>query len=153
LIRARIQAAPGVEFALASVHMPTLRFGFYRFLNQDADGLKEHVAWWDRQLGRLRAGLAELRGVPLLVGGDFNVPPDQSSMAALGAQFRFAFEDAGWGYGYTRPTRYPWFRIDHLLASPEWVFTRCWVGPNVGSDHLPLIAEAVLSTHAGTRHR
>ena len=65
-------------------------------------------------------------------------------MAALASLYRFAFEDAGWGYGYTRPSRYPWFRIDHILASPEWVFTRCRVGPDVGSDHLPLIAEAVL---------
>ena len=35
------------------------------------------------------------------------------------------------GYGYTRPTRYPWFRIDHILASPEWVFTACRVGPEL----------------------
>jgi hypothetical protein len=65
-------------------------------------------------------------------------------MVTLSTFLRFGYEDAGWGYGYTRPSRYPWFRIDHILASPEWVFTRCWVGPDLGSDHLPLIAEVVL---------
>jgi endonuclease/exonuclease/phosphatase (EEP) superfamily protein YafD len=144
VVRARIRTPGGLEFGLVSVHMPTLRYGFYRFLEQDIAGLKQHSAWWDRQAIRLLDGLAEMRDVPILIGGDFNLPPDHASMAALGSLFRFAFEDAGWGYGYTRPSRYPWFRIDHIMASPEWVFTRCWVGPDVGSDHLPLIAEAVL---------
>jgi endonuclease/exonuclease/phosphatase (EEP) superfamily protein YafD len=144
LHRVRIRTPAGVEFGLASVHMPTLRFGFYRFVEHDVAGLKQHVAWWDRQAARLLDALSEMDDLPLLVAGDFNVPPDHASMAALRSRFRFAFEDAGWGYGYTRPTKYPWFRIDHILASPEWRFTRCWVGPDVGSDHLPLIAEAVL---------
>ena len=148
VVRVRIRAPGGVEFGLVSVHMPTLRFGFYRFLEYDVAGLKQHAAWWDRQAVRLLGGLAEMRDAPLLIGGDFNLPPDHASMAALGSLFRFAFEDAGWGYGYTRPSRYPWFRIDHILASPEWVFTHCRVGPDVGSDHLPLIAEAVLPSPA-----
>jgi endonuclease/exonuclease/phosphatase (EEP) superfamily protein YafD len=130
--------------------MPTLRFGFYRFLENDTEGLSAHVAWWDREIGRVLDGLAEVRDAPLLLGGDFNVPPDHAAMAALSSSYRFAFEDAGWGYGYTRPTRYPWFRIDHILASPDWIFTRCWVGPDVGSDHLPLIAEAVLAGRTGS---
>jgi endonuclease/exonuclease/phosphatase (EEP) superfamily protein YafD len=149
LSRVRIRTGAGVEFGLATVHMPTLRLGFYRFLLHDTEGLKQHLDWWERQLGRVLDGLSEMR-VPILVGGDFNVPPDQASMVALGARYRFAFEDSGWGYGYTRPTQYPWFRIDHILASPEWSFTRCWVGPDVGSDHLPLIAEAVLEGPAGS---
>jgi endonuclease/exonuclease/phosphatase (EEP) superfamily protein YafD len=148
LVRLRIRAAPGVEFGLATVHMPTLRFGLYRFLGQDVEGLKRHIAGWDWQMGRLLVGLAEMRDVPILVGGDFNVPPDHPAMAALGSSYRLAFEEAGWGYGYTRPARYPWFRIDHILASPEWAFTRCRVGPDCGSDHLPLIAEAVLPASA-----
>jgi vancomycin resistance protein VanJ len=146
LVRVRIRAAPGVEFGLATVHMPTLRFGFYRFLDHDLEGLEQHLDWWDHEMRRVMDGLSAMREVPVLIGGDFNVPPDHATMAALFETFRFAFEDAGWGYGYTRPSRYPWFRIDHILASPEWVFTRCRVGPDLGSDHLPLIAEAVLPT-------
>jgi endonuclease/exonuclease/phosphatase (EEP) superfamily protein YafD len=148
--RVRIRTPGGAEIGLVSVHMPTLRFGLYRFLEHDVDGLKGHIAWWERQAGWLRDGLAEMRGLPLLVGGDFNLPTDHAAMAALGSSFHYAFEDAGWGYGYTRPARYPWFRIDHILGSPEWQFTRCWVGPDVGSDHLPLVAEAVLPAPRAT---
>ena len=64
--------------------------------------------------------------------------------------YRFAFEDAGWGYGYTRPADLPWFRIDHIVASPEWRVTECRVGPDFGSDHLPLIAELVLPAAPST---
>jgi vancomycin resistance protein VanJ len=145
-VRVRIRTPEGNEFGLASVHMPTLRFGLYRFLRGDIPGLERHIAWYDAQMVRVASGLSEFRDdLPVLVGGDFNVPPDHAAMSALGTAFRFAFEDAGWGYGYTRPTRYPWFRIDHILASPEWTFEACRVGPDLGSDHLPLVAEAVLT--------
>jgi vancomycin resistance protein VanJ len=144
MARVRIEVGPGVEIGVASVHMPTLRFGLRRFLGHDSTGLRLHLDWWDHEVSRLLEGLAEFEDLPLLIGGDFNVPSDESSMVDLRSRYQFGFEEAGWGYGYTRPARYPWFRIDHILASPSWIFTRCWAGPNLGSDHLPLLAEAVL---------
>ena len=32
-------------------------------------------------------------------------------------------------------------RIDHILVGPGWRPHRCWVGPALRSDHLPLIAD------------
>ena len=115
-----------------------------RFLPGDVAGLSLHVDWWKHELDRVAAALSTGGGAPVLAAGDFNMPPDDSTMVALRSAFRFAFEEGGWGYGYTRPTRCPWFRIDHILASPEWQVTRCWVGPDFGSDHLPLLADVVL---------
>jgi endonuclease/exonuclease/phosphatase family metal-dependent hydrolase len=145
LDRVRVRAPSGVEFIAACVHMPTVRWGFNRLRAGDLEGLKLHLAWWRHEMERVASALAEHRGTPLVVGGDFNMPEDDSTMAALGSTYRYAFDEAGWGYGYTRPSRYPWFRIDHLLASPEWEVSRCWVGPDFGSDHLPLVAEFVLT--------
>jgi vancomycin resistance protein VanJ len=144
LTRVRVRAPSGREFWLASTHLPTLRPGLNRFLEGDVGGLKLHIDWWRREMGRVVNGLTEIGDRPFLVGGDFNMPPDDATMAGLRSVCRFGFEEAGWGYGYTRPTRSPWFRIDHILASPQWVFTRCWVGPDLGSDHLPLLAEVFL---------
>lgn len=50
-------------------------------------------------MGRVVGALSDVRGTPLLVGGDFNMPADDSTMAALATRFTFGFEDAGWGYG------------------------------------------------------
>jgi endonuclease/exonuclease/phosphatase (EEP) superfamily protein YafD len=110
----------------------------------DVRGLTLHVAWWGSEMSRVLSLLSRSSDLPMVVGGDFNMPSDDSTMAALRNYFRFAFEEAGWGYGYTRPAEYPWVRIDHLLSSPEWSVTRCRVGPDLGSDHLPVIAEFVL---------
>jgi vancomycin resistance protein VanJ len=107
-------------------------------------GLKLHIDWWAGELGRVAGLLAETGHTPLLVAGDFNMPSDNSSMASLRSFLRFGFEEVGWGYGYTKPSSAPWFRIDHILASPHWTFSRCWVGPDLGSDHLPILAELVL---------
>jgi endonuclease/exonuclease/phosphatase family metal-dependent hydrolase len=144
--RVLVRSPGGIEFAVASVHLPTVREGLEEFLaNGDTAGLARHTAWWSRETSRVLSALAEVGDVPVLVGGDFNMPADDSTMAALRGTFAFAFEEAGWGYGYTKPTRMPWVRIDHILTGPEWYVTRCKVGPNFGSDHLPLIAEAILT--------
>jgi vancomycin resistance protein VanJ len=148
MLRVRLRAPSGAEFLLASVHLPTLRWGLTRFLGRDLTGFALHIDWWRHELDRVVAPLLEARGVPVLAGGDFNMPPDDSTMVALRSVFRFGFEEAGWGFGYTRPSRFPWFRIDHILATPQWRITRCWVGPDFGSDHLPLLAEVVLPTEA-----
>jgi vancomycin resistance protein VanJ len=80
--------------------------------------MKLHIDWWRHEMGRVMGALSEIRGTPLVVGGDFNMPADDSIMAAPATRFTFGFEEAGWGYGYTRPTAFPWFRIDHILAGP-----------------------------------
>ncbi|SIO60059.1 Uncharacterized conserved protein YafD, endonuclease/exonuclease/phosphatase (EEP) superfamily [Singulisphaera sp. GP187] len=144
LDRVRVRTPQGVEFVVVTVHLPTIRPGLTGVLEGNLNRLPPQIQWWRIQLGRVVSSLSALGNVPVLVGGDFNMPSDDSSMATLRSVFRFGFEDAGLGYGYTRPSRVPWFRIDHLLASPHWTFTRCWVGIDCGSDHLPLIAEVVL---------
>jgi len=145
LERVRVRTPRGTEFVVASLHLPTIRPGLQRFLDtRETDGLTLHAAWWGREVSRVLAALAEAGDAPMLVGGDFNMPADDSTMAALRATFHFAFEEAGWGYGYTRPTRFPWVQIDHVLASPEWEVASCHVGEDLGSDHLPMVAEVVL---------
>lgn len=142
--RVRVKTQNGTEFVLVSVHLPTLRLGLQRALRGDAAGLKLHAEWWGREMGRTLSLLARDADSPMIVGGDFNMPDDDATMAALRSSFRFAFEEAGWGYGYTRPANYPWVRIDHLLCGPEWSVSWCRRGPHLGSDHLPLAAEFVL---------
>jgi endonuclease/exonuclease/phosphatase family metal-dependent hydrolase len=143
--RVRVSTPGGASFVVASVHLPTLRPGFHSLLDGDVGGLELHVAWWRQEAKRALTLLDESRAFPLVVAGDFNMPADDSAMAALASAFRFAFEEAGWGYGYTRPASYPWMRIDHILASPEWAVIRAETGPDIGSDHRPMSAELILA--------
>ena len=143
--RIRVRTPAGEEFVVASVHLPTMRTGFERLAEADLNGFRREIAWRDGQTRALARQLDEVSRWPTLVGGDLNTPADSPMLDPLRARFAFAFERTGWGYGYTRPTELPWTRIDHLFAGPGWEFTRCRVGPDLGSDHLPLIAEVVLT--------
>ena len=40
-------------------------------------------------------------------------------------------------------------RIDHVLAGKGWNCVRCWVGPNVGSPHRPVLADLVWTGTSG----
>ena len=81
----------------------------------------------------------------MIVAGDFNMPSDSRIYRACWAKYRNAFSDQGFGYGYTkwtplRGSRYG-LRIDHVLTSDHWHVQRAWIGPDVGSDHLPILAD------------
>ena len=151
LDRVRLLHPDGFEFVVGSAHLPTVRRGYVRLRLGDVRGFRLHLTWWDEEAGRLLEALTESTDLPMIVGGDFNMPADYSTMAAILSTFPSAFDRAGWGYGYTRPASHPWVRIDHILAGREWTFRRSWVGPDFGSDHLPIVAEAVLTARPASR--
>ena len=72
---------------------------------------------------------------------DINLPGESAIFRSHWGQFTDAFSSAGLGLGHTKFTRWHGVRIDHILAGPGWRFRRCWVGPDVKSDHRPLIAD------------
>ena len=77
------------------------------------------------------------------------MPVDSTIYRRDWSNYRDAFSDAGLGYGYTewpqKSGRLVGVRIDHVLTGPGWRCRRCWVEPDVGSDHLPLLADLSLS--------
>ena len=78
---------------------------------------------------------------PTVIVGDFNLTDDSAIYRRYWSRYRDAFATAGLGWGYTKFTRRIGVRIDHVLAGPGWQFRNCWVGPDVGSDHRPVLAD------------
>jgi endonuclease/exonuclease/phosphatase (EEP) superfamily protein YafD len=82
---------------------------------------------------------------PVIIAGDFNMPTDSAIYRRFWARFSNAFSTSGFGFGYTKRESvkgcHVGLRIDHVLTGPGWQPQGCWVGPDVGSDHLPVIAE------------
>jgi endonuclease/exonuclease/phosphatase family metal-dependent hydrolase len=146
LYRVRVRGDENREFVVSCLHMPTARYALKRLREFDPSSIMPYVRWWRTEFVRMFDLIGELGDAPVLVGGDFNSGPDASELAAIreSGQFQSAFDTAGLGWGYTRPASFPWARIDHILASPGWTVTSCWVGPSFGSDHKSLIADVSL---------
>jgi vancomycin resistance protein VanJ len=83
-----------------------------------------------------------------IVAGDFNMPTDSAIYRAQWGRFVNAFSTSGLGFGSTKWTPVGgWqfgLRIDHILGGADATPGHCWVGPDVGSDHLPLLADISL---------
>jgi vancomycin resistance protein VanJ len=86
-------------------------------------------------------------GEPSIVMGDFNlVDQDDNYRLLKEAGLRDAFRVAGWGLGATWPAGgvgplWPVVRVDYVWYTPQFHATRALVGPDAGSDHLPVLAE------------
>ena len=97
-----------------------------------------------------RASRYAVRGdstVPVLVTGDFNLPVESTIFEKHWGHFTDAFEAVGNGFGFTKQEgRLLRVRIDHVLgnnAAPKPV--GIWLGPDLGSDHLPVVADFKLT--------
>ncbi len=78
---------------------------------------------------------------PLLISGDFNLPVDSRIYQTYWSEYTNAFAEAGWGLGLSKQTQWFGIRIDHILTGPEWEPLRAGVGPDLGGDHRPVIAD------------
>ena len=134
------------DFFFGTAHGPSLRGAFHNYAdNFDNDQLAKTLKWQERQLQRIAAMMDANDSLPLVVGGDFNIPPDSIYARPLEKRFKDVFAEVGTGYGYSFPTRFPWLRLDRFYISRGFRPLQCNVGPNFGSDHLPVIAEIEFS--------
>jgi vancomycin resistance protein VanJ len=77
---------------------------------------------------------------PLVVAGDFKLPPESQVFRRHWGDLHDAFAEAGFGFAWTKETSWDRARIDHVLHDRDWTCYWCRVGPAVGSDQRPLIA-------------
>jgi vancomycin resistance protein VanJ len=103
---------------------------------------------------------------PAVLLGDFNMTARHAAYAFFQrAGLRDAFGDVGRGHGRTLPTRLgytrplrrplPWLRlvpvarVDYIWHTRELRAEAAWVGPDAGSDHLPVLARLALDPDGG----
>jgi vancomycin resistance protein VanJ len=87
------------------------------------------------------AAMAAAEQLPVIIGGDTNLPTLSPVLARELSPFVDGFSSSGFGFGYTFPARLPWMRIDRILTSRDLVFTRFSVGCQGASDHLCVVAD------------
>lgn len=99
---------------------------------------------------QLREIAAELRrrSTPAILLGDLNTTPWSPYFAELLRSSGLRNSSQGRGLHGSWPAWMPWGRIplDHCLVSPGLNVLGKSIGPNVGSDHLPVVIELQLPT-------
>ena len=139
---------PQGAIAILSVHMASPRKGLAELAGRGRGGLDEiasnsELRWTQSRWLAERA--SQIRG-PLVVAGDFNTPPQSAIFRRIWDGYTDAFGSAGLGWGYTFNTRPTSVRIDHILLRDGGKASRCWVGPDVGSPHRPVLADVHWAT-------
>ncbi len=113
---------------LASLHpLPPLNKIYYDQRNKSLDAVQKDIS---RYL------------IPSILVGDFNISMWSPNYQNLEADGRLYNARKGFGINTTWPALLGplGIPIDHILVSPEFTVVDFYTGPNVGSDHLPLIA-------------
>ncbi len=145
----------GQEINMFNVHLSTPRPGLEAMISrrtlvdfQGSPRLGEIIRLRAIESEHASAWIAGFSG-PTIVAGDFNMPAESAIFRRYWSWLTDAFAAAGWRFGFTKTTRgTPWSygaRIDHILVGPSWNVLRSWVGPDSGSDHMPLWADLNLS--------
>lgn len=143
--------APSGDLNFCTVHLPSPRFGLQAvldrrtFLSPSRRGLlRSESSHRLSTADEVSRALAALTG-PVLVAGDFNMPVDSNIYRDTWGNYTNAFSAAGSGYGWTvwgGPRRFDFgARIDHVLVGAGFDVLLCETGPDIGSDHVPLIAD------------
>ena len=106
--------------------------------------------WWhhrNRQLAAITTLVAD-SPEPWIVLGDLNTTPWSPSFSIVLRDNHLVNSARRRGLRPTWPARWPWLLripIDHCLHSPSISTVACRLGPQIGSDHRPLILELDLA--------
>ena len=93
----------------------------------------------DRNAQALGKAIAAEQNKRVLLLGDLNGTTDDRAFEAITSQLDSAQDEAGDGFGFSYPAKFPMVRIDQILVrgvKPE----SSWLLPATGSDHLPVAA-------------
>lgn len=147
------------DVTFCTVHLPSTRFGLTNLVDRHTlvrparNGLLLQQTGQRRQAAEeVQQAIAALK-LPVIVAGDFNTLVESTIYREFWRGYRNAFSTRGCGYGWTERARIQGIRnvvrIDHVLMSNELRAVSCRVGNDVGSDHLPLLADITYGNTSG----
>jgi len=127
----RTQAqTPAGPVALYVAHLASVRVGSEGFTSDQRD----------RTINDLGEAIAQEKLSRVILMGDLNGTAYDRSLAPLTSGLTSAQAQAGWGFGFTWPAKFPMARIDHILIRGITA-TDAKILPATASDHRPISAD------------
>lgn len=148
----------GQAVAIYNMHMHLPLLNEPRFAGLAPGGMAQLALQYDelhrnRLIHRLLDLLAQ-EDLPYIVAGDFNTSDNTLIYDDLAAVMRDSFRETSTGLGATWPAAAgddplpgaipPLLRIDYVWHSPGLQALATEIGPDLGSDHLPVVATLAL---------
>lgn len=145
---------PTRPFVLIDVHLSTARHGLTHLRDRSNIGTAiEAVSDWQAvrrtEIQELATRVRAITDEPIVLAGDFNQPWSSQFVQEVFSRWTNAFDVAGVGYGYTKPTdsnrfwprNTPWIRIDHIAVNNGFGVVHAETGQSAGSDHRTIVAD------------
>lgn len=134
---------PSGPFGLANVHLETPGKGLESFrYGGETSRLVRNVML--REVGSRRtARWVVAQHFEPLIAGDFNLTVESAIYRGSWDGCPNAFSRVGRGFGFTRILKRFSARIDHVITCGAWTARWAEVGPDLGSDHRPLVVDLV----------
>jgi len=149
-----IISTPGGDVAFNTVHLPSPRYGLQHVLDRKTGvNVAKTGLLVKETLNRMRVSQEVRQAVasqslPMIIAGDFNMPVESSIYRRFWSDFANAFSKTGHGYGWSERVSVRGIpvgvRIDHVLTNNGLRPLLCEIGPDVGSDHLPVVADLAM---------
>ena len=142
---ARVQLASGLEVDVFAVRLQP--YGIRADL-WSPDCWREQCANRKRQRAQfewIAREVAKVPGdVPVILGGDFNLPAGDKLFRILPARIRDTFRTAGHGWGDTLVNDFPFIRIDQIWCDEHFRPVSTVVRRTVNSDHRMVICDLLV---------
>jgi endonuclease/exonuclease/phosphatase (EEP) superfamily protein YafD len=133
---------PDRQLTFYSVHLSSPHSAIRHVLHRYPPGVTQLTQNSTERL-REAAFLNQNSNDDTILAGDFNLPRDSTIFRSELSDFTDAFTVAGLGYGWSYYSQWTAVRIDHILMGQNWRCESCWIGPDIGSPHRPVIADLV----------
>jgi endonuclease/exonuclease/phosphatase family metal-dependent hydrolase len=144
---------PDGDLTFCTVHLPSPRYGLQSIIDRRTlislhrkDLLVAETEYRKLKSQEISAIVAALPA-PKVIAGDFNMPVESKIYRESWGRYQNAYSLRGAGFGWTEQVSVRGIpvgvRIDHVLTGNDVTPLVCEVGPDVGSDHLPVIADLV----------
>jgi endonuclease/exonuclease/phosphatase (EEP) superfamily protein YafD len=95
-----------------------------------------------RQILDVAEGMEPI-STPLIVGGDFNAPPNDAALAPLRHRLYDAFRAAGHGWGHTGTNEFTLFRVDQVWISRHFHADSVTALKTTHSDHRMVVCDLI----------
>jgi len=141
---------PAGKIIFNSIYLPSPRYGLQHILDRKTGINPKKNKILAAETENRQKVSAQVRNslnteeLPMIIAGDFNMPSESYIFQSYWSDLSNAFTKTGIGYGWSyRDASHGIpidIRIDHILTGKGVNPLQCYIGPDIGSDHRPVIA-------------